>query len=94
MAAKLPENFYNRNFDRMDPQLAKALREGVMSTADSFGFCSTCDSSNVTFEVGKVSDFRLDNFAIEHFKHITATPSTRPNILLTTTLSERGEQGH
>lgn len=78
MEAKLPANFYNRNFERMDFKLAKALREGVMSTANSFGFCSTCDSSNVSFEVGKVSGLLFDNFAIEHLTH-RCHPSFTPS---------------
>lgn len=37
MHAELPQDFYNHKLDRMDPELAMALREGVMSTAASFG---------------------------------------------------------
>lgn len=55
MRAKLPYHYYNRAFERMDPKLAKALREGVATTAGSFGFCSTCDTPSVSLEVSKVS---------------------------------------
>lgn len=55
MRAKLPEQFYNRNFERMDPKLVKALRDGEATTAGSFGFCSTCDTASVALEVSKVS---------------------------------------
>lgn len=87
MDAKLPANFYNRNFERMDPKLGMALREGVMSTADSFGFCSTCDSSNVSFEVGKVSE-DFANLAIKRLLPPFRPAPPPPEMLLTTTLSE------
>lgn len=37
MKAALPSDFWTRKMDRMDPELAKALREGVTSTVPSFG---------------------------------------------------------
>ncbi|KAJ1299924.1 hypothetical protein OPQ81_005365 [Rhizoctonia solani] len=43
MKPTLPYDFYNRKIDRMDPELGKALREGVTDTAPSFGAGSTED---------------------------------------------------
>lgn len=37
MEPALPIDFYNHKMDRMDPELAKALREGLASTVPSFG---------------------------------------------------------
>lgn len=37
MYAALPIDYWNHKLDRMDPELAKALREGVASTQPSFG---------------------------------------------------------
>lgn len=43
MDPELPSDFYNHKLDRMDPELAKALREGVNSTVPSFGIGSERD---------------------------------------------------
>lgn len=37
MEAALPVDFYNHKFDRMDPELAKALRASVTSDVPSWG---------------------------------------------------------
>lgn len=37
MKAALPLDFYNHNFDRMDPELFKALRDSITSDVASWG---------------------------------------------------------
>lgn len=37
MEPALPIDFYTHKMDRMDPELVKALREGLTSTVPSFG---------------------------------------------------------
>lgn len=37
MEAALPTDFYNHKLDRMDPDLAKALRDSVTSDVPSWG---------------------------------------------------------
>lgn len=63
MLAKLPLDYYNRKLDRMDPELARALREGQMSTAASFGLGSADeldhppDFSNVSAALHETVDY-------------------------------------
>ncbi|KAJ4424516.1 hypothetical protein N0V82_000840 [Gnomoniopsis sp. IMI 355080] len=56
MNAELPHDFWNRQFDRMDPELAKVLREGAMSTANSFGL-GPAESNE---DLGKYSQAEVD----------------------------------
>lgn len=55
MEPALPPDFYNHKMDRMDPELARAIREAVTSTAPSFG----AGSENEPFACTRVSLFLL-----------------------------------
>lgn len=43
MEPALPTDFYTHKMDRMDPELAKALRDGLASSVPSFGVVSDDD---------------------------------------------------
>lgn len=58
MHAGLPHRFYAHKLDRMDPELAKALREGEMGTAASFGLDSA-DELEDPEDFSKVCDLFL-----------------------------------
>lgn len=60
MEAVLPHDFWNHKMDRMDPELTKALRAGVASTAPSFGLDSDEEAPE---EYSRVSLFLIDQQA-------------------------------